>query len=200
MPDDDDIDLEEFKRAVASLRKGGGYRHSKRGFRDREEYDDAASALTALGLEYNSLTHRGRDDPPDCEAVVDGIRWGVEIVELADQQTLETRETTGQRPHRIWTREEFVGEVGRLISVKDSPSKLKGGPYSRYLLVVRTEELHLTKACLEEYLTGVAFSCSMITDACIALGYHPSGPDKESEPYPAVRITLRRLVGLSDAR
>lgn len=190
--DDDEPDLEALTHIANDVRKGGGFRYKSRHLRDIEECDDAANALNGLGLEYTNLSHRGRDDPPDCEAVIEGARWGIELVEFLDEQTLTVRVGSEQRPHHEWTQDEFLEELGGLITDKDNPSKLKGGPYGRYLLVVRTEEMHLTKACLEQFLVGAEFSCSMITDACVALGYHPGTSAGTPHPYPSLRIMIRR--------
>lgn len=190
--DDDESELEGLKRVEMDLRKGGGFQFKSRNSRDHGELDDAANALNALGLEHAGLTHRGRDDPPDCEAVVNGERWGIELVELADEPTLEQRANGGPMVHKVWTRDDFISKLQEIVKRKDKPAKLKGGPYDRYLLVVRTDGMHLTKACLEQFLAGTVFNCFLITDACVALDYHPGTPNETPHPYPAVRIGIAR--------
>ena len=51
--------------------------------------------LTLAGEDVQQLPTRD-DDPPDCEAVIRGLRCGIEVTELLDQQTLESTNTGGR--------------------------------------------------------------------------------------------------------
>ncbi len=88
--------------------------------------------------------------------------------------------------HHEWTREEFLTELRERIAEKDSPTDLKDGPYERYCLVIWTGEMHLTQEVIRDYLEGITFPCSLITDAFISLDYHPGS----NNPYPAIAMDV----------
>jgi hypothetical protein len=179
---DDEDDNAALAKVVADLRKIGGFRFISPEGKATNERWDAVNALRALGLPYADFKHRKGDDPPDCQAIVNGELWGIEVTELLD----------ASMRYREWTREDFLAALQKIINRKDAPTELKGGPYLRYLLVVWTGEVHLTPEALEQFLAGEAFTCSLITDACIALDYHPGLADDDPQAYPAVPITIRR--------
>ncbi len=46
--------------------------------------------LTALGLELMGLRSRPEGQaPPDCEAIIEGRRCGIEVTELVHRETME---------------------------------------------------------------------------------------------------------------
>jgi hypothetical protein len=70
-------------------------------------------------------------------------------------------------------REEFIRALQERIDAKDQ-AKLKGGPYSRYILVVHTDEMFLAATQIEQWLAGAAFRASRITDILLGLSYDPA--------------------------
>jgi hypothetical protein len=123
----------------------------------------AREVLAAAGVDVQQLRSRG-DDPPDCEAIIEGLSWGIEVTELSDQQTLEsTIRGEGQ-----YFSETFCAELQRLIDRKDQP-KVKGGPYDRYILVVATDETYLCRDEVENLLQGATFRAKFNTDAYLGL-------------------------------
>lgn len=189
--DGEDETAKELRTYVDQLRPFQGTRSTKRIHRDRDELDDVERTLTAAGIQFIDLRHRGNQDPPDCEAVIRGVRCGIEVTELVHERALRAsiksiKTKKGFVHHHEWTREEFLTELRGRIEEKDNPTDLKNGPYKRYFLVIWTGEMHLTKEAIRDFLEGVSFSCSLITDASITLDYHPSS----AAPYPAIPLSI----------
>ncbi len=87
-----------FEKFRANIRADGrgSYWHSK----DKQEKETAAAkeVLTAAGHEVRELCSRPQgQDPPDCEAIVDGQRCGIEVSELLDRPTLEATIETSRK-------------------------------------------------------------------------------------------------------
>jgi hypothetical protein len=125
--------------------------------------------FAAIGLTFEELRSRHpHDDPPDCEAIVGGLRSGIEVTELAHEPTLRsTIKGTGQ--FLLWDQATLCAEVQRLIDRKDKPEKVKGSPYDRYFLVIHSDETSLGKESVAEFLEGATFQSRLVTDAYLAL-------------------------------
>jgi hypothetical protein len=133
----------------------------------------AREVLTLAGEDVQQLQSRV-DDPPDCEAVIGGVRCGIEVTELLDQQTLEsTKKGAGQ--HLVWQPNTFRDALQQRIDRKDQPAKVKGCPYARYILVVHANELFLGRGNVEKWLEGAAFQANFITNVYLGLSYDSLG-------------------------
>lgn len=53
------------------------------------ELDTAREVLEGAGIDLDNLASRGKDDPPDCEANINGCRTAIEVTELAHEATLK---------------------------------------------------------------------------------------------------------------
>jgi hypothetical protein len=120
-------------------------------------------------------------DPPDCEATLDGRCSGVEVSELVHKPTLErsiraTRDRQAGRDPRqpeaysVWDRNSLLSALQTLIDRKDRP--WKGGPYERHVLVACTNEFSLDRTNVSHFLQGAEFRTKFITDVCLGLSYH----------------------------
>lgn len=120
-------------------------------------------------------------DPPDCEATLDGRCSGVEVSELVHRPTLErsiraTRERqAGREPKQpeayfAWDRNSLLSALQALLERKDRP--WKGGPYERHLLVSCTNEFSLDRTNVSHFLQGAEFRTKFITDLYLGLSYH----------------------------
>ena len=83
---------------------------------------------------------------------------------------------SGKEPERpevyfVWDRDDLLSGLQSLIDKKDEPSKLKGGPYERYVLVIYTDELVLDRDTVTRFLDGATFRASLITDVFFGLSY-----------------------------
>jgi hypothetical protein len=144
----------------------------------------ARDILMAAGIAFEGLVSRANgQDPPDCEAIVDGRLAGIEVTELVHQKTLERslkaqkERAEGREPQKpeayfVWDRAELLRALQDRISAKDRVEP-KGGPYSRYILVIHTDETFLEAAKVEQWLIGVTFPTNRITDVLLGLSYDP---------------------------
>jgi hypothetical protein len=149
------------------------------------EREAAAAVLTGAGLHIEALRSREiGDDPPDCEALVNGMRCGIEVTELVHRPTLERsiqairareqgREPDAPEADFAWERGDLLEALQGLINRKDK-AKPKGGPYGRYILVIVTDEFFLDRSTIEGFLDGATFEADLITDVLLGLSYHPS--------------------------
>jgi hypothetical protein len=145
-------------------------------WRDKTTMELGASreVLAEAGFSFSDMFSREPgDDPPDCEGILDGRRCGIEVSELVHEKTLKAS-IKGNHQYFVWKQEDFVDKLQKLISRKDVPHKVKGGPYSQYFLVLLTDEFTLGRGDVERFLEGQTFAASMITDVLLGLSYDPS--------------------------
>jgi hypothetical protein len=184
--DDDAWDFDEIAR---NTREANSYWYWK----DRPVMDEAIAkdVLTVRRLPFEQLRSRHREDPPDCEAIVNGWRTGIELTELADKPAVKSNIKTSERfplsrgiplwdqanlrarlrsqRFRLWDHATLRAELQRLIDRKDIPEKVKGGLYDRYFLIIHTAEGALGKDNVEAFLQGATFQSRLITHAYLAL-------------------------------
>jgi hypothetical protein len=165
----------------ANQRSWQGYWYWK--YKPTGEIGTTCNIFEAAGLKFEGLRSRGKEGPPDCEAYVDGVWAGIEVTELVHRPTLkrslkaQKERKAGREPERpeaffAWERTDLLRELQHTISRKDR-ADLKGGPYDRYILIICTAEFYLNRHNTEQFLQGVTFEASMITDAFLGLDYHP---------------------------
>ena len=113
-------------------------------WRDRPvgERGAALEILGQAGVDVIGLVSRNpSEDPPDCEATLDGHFSGVEVTELVDQETLQrsiraTRDReAGKEPRQpeaclVWDRDSLLTELQAFIDRKNRKTQ-KGSPYER---------------------------------------------------------------------
>ena len=140
MSDEPDDDLSDVLR---NLRLDGHFRFKTGVYRRLEEQDDARQALIGLGIRVTDFRQAERgDDPPDSTCRVDGKLSGIEVTEILHDAVMKERLRGDHGRHHEWTDSEIIAALSKQIAEKDQ-AKPKGGPYERYLLVIRTEELHM---------------------------------------------------------
>jgi hypothetical protein len=149
------------------------------------EHGAAREILTGAGIAFQDLVSRPEgQDPPDCEAMVDGHPAGIEVTELVHEQTLKramrarNERAQGRVPKRseayyVWDQAALIGALQSRIDVKDR-AEPKGGPYGRYILVIHTDEMFLEARKVTEWLAGNTFRANLITDVLFGLSYDPA--------------------------
>jgi hypothetical protein len=149
--------------------------------RSVKERGIAGGILRQSGVQVTRLTSRAPgQDPPDCEAELDGHFSGVEVTELVDQETLEQsiratqqREAGGDptKPEvfLLWDRAQLLFELQARIDAKDR--SWKGGPYERYVLVIHTDEFSLDRETVARFLQGATFQTHILTDVFLGLSF-----------------------------
>jgi hypothetical protein len=200
MADDDDQDWASVVRANTRPWQSFWY------WRDKPigEIGAARLVLTASGLKVGEdLRSRSPDDPPDCEGTVDDQWCGIEVTELVHEGILKRalrairERLAGKIPekpegHFVWNKDTLAAKLKEIIHEKERQAKsMKGGPYSRYILVIVTAEMFLYRDAVEAFLRGTSFQASLITDAFLGLDYHPDA-NARSGSYPAFRLQLIR--------
>jgi hypothetical protein len=179
---DDEWDFDEIMR---SMREANSYWYckDKRAMERRIVREVLAARLTVEQLRSRD------DDPPDCEAIVDKRRSGIEVTELADEETLKSmvkakrkfaadwREVLKHGKFLLWDQASLRAKVQSLIGEKDPAAK--GHPYERYYLVIHSDEFSLGKENVEEFLSGATFQSRWITDAYLGL---PPPPLSDGKP------------------
>lgn len=150
--------------------------------------DNFTNALARDGRSFfEQARHRGpNNDPPDCEAInSSGARIGIEITELVDGTSIEKARRCQSYNWKDW-REDFVPSLGRLLHRKDAPAKLKGGPYSEYVLLIHTDEPWLDFDQARRAVSCHEFpATSLITSAYFMLSYCPRGSE-----YPCISLRI----------
>ena len=192
---EDEDDLESFQVYVDQLRPFQGARSTSRPERKLDELSDARAVFQALGLPITTLRNRD-DDPPDCEAFVKGLRYGVEVTEFAHEASLRRslqtiRRRRGFLSYYEWTRQDFLAQLRDRLARKDCPREVKGAPYDRYMIVFWTGEMHLTDDALRDFLADTSFSCSLISEGYFVLNYH----SQSETSYPIIRIPISWTPG-----
>jgi hypothetical protein len=168
-------------------------RENKRGANDFWYWKDkpvmeagvARTVLESAGCEFQQLHSRHREDPPDCEAIIEGLRYGIEVTELVDEATLKAA-IKGNSQFVLWARDQLCAELQKRIDRKDvPPEKVKGGPYDGYMLIIATDETAIVHREVEQFLEGKRFCSSFITDVLFGLSYDPG-----LKGYPIFQLSL----------
>jgi len=134
------------------------------------------------------LSRERGQDPPDCEATLDGRFSGVEVTELIDRPALEQNlRQPGSREYFDWDNPTFLAALQNRIDAKDRA--WKGEPYERRVLVIHTDEYVLDCDTVSRFLKGAPFRATFITDAFLGLSYHPS-VESEGGCCPVFRLKL----------
>jgi hypothetical protein len=129
-------------------------------------------------------------DPPDCEATLDGCVSGIEVTELIDQKTLKRNLRQPRSPQYFdWDRTTFLASLQKRIDAKDRA--WHGEPYERRVLVIHTDEFNLDRGIVSRFLLEARFRATLITDAFLGLSYHGSA-EPNGGSYPVFRLNLCR--------
>jgi len=152
----------------------------------------ARNILEAAKIQVTGLKSLVQD-PPDCEATLDGQFSGIEVTELVHRPTLERsikavrQRSRGEEPEKpeayfIWDRDYLVEVLQKLLDVKNSKTPKRS--YEGYVLVIHTAEYLLDSNSVERFLKGASFNTSLITRAFLGLSYEPG------KGYPVFELEL----------
>lgn len=95
-----------------------------------------ATSLRKPGFRLMASSLDPEQDPPDCEATLDGKWSGVEVTELVHRATLERsikevrQRSLGEEPQKpeayfVWDRDDLVNALQKMLDVKNSRSSAK---------------------------------------------------------------------------
>jgi hypothetical protein len=142
----------------------------------------AREILCSGGVDVVSLASRDeREQPPDCEAMLDGCWSGIEVPELVHQQMARRasrarrERAAGKEPKRPeaffdWDRSDLLSTLQDRIQGKQEG--WQGGLYQRRVLVICTDEFLLDRVKVGGFLQGATFQTSFFTDVFLGLSYH----------------------------
>jgi hypothetical protein len=152
-------------------------------WRDRpvQERVNAANVLKAAGVKIVELVSRNeREQPPDCEAKLDGQFSGIEVTELVHRtarRSIKARRerAAGKKPKRpevifVWDRGDVLSALQARIERKQEG--WQGGPYQRRVLVMYTDEFLLDRVRVGGFLQEATFQTTFFTDVFLGLSYH----------------------------
>jgi hypothetical protein len=171
----------------AKTKKSPRYFHLPRGD-DRPIVEGmwVSTFLKAARFSVRSLVaRRPGEDPPDCEAIVDGAWAGIEAIELVHDETAASFDHWVQ--HFVWQQPSFLARAQSIIEGKDGKRWL-GGPYDRKLLVIYTNELYLPRDKVKLWLADHHFRTAVFDHAVLGFSYHI----KHRHLRPAFRLKLVR--------
>jgi hypothetical protein len=159
-----------------------------------EERGIATEILRQGGVDFADMRSRKQgEDPPDCEATLDGRFAGVEVTELIDRPALEQnlRQSGRSRVYFDWDKSTFLAALQNRIDAKDRA--WKGEPYDRRVLVIHTDEYNLDRDIVSHFLEGALFRATFITDVFLGLSYHPSVESEGGGCCPVFRLSLHHM-------
>jgi hypothetical protein len=152
-------------------------------WRDRpvQERVNAANVLKAASVKIVELVSRNeREQPPDCEAKLDGQFSGIEVTELVHRtarRSIKARRerAAGKEPKRpevifVWDRGDVLSALQARIERKQEA--WQGGPYQRRVLVMYTDEFLLDRVRVGGFLQEATFQTTFFTDVFLGLSYH----------------------------
>lgn len=159
--------------------------------RDQKELGIAVHLFESLkareGLQYREARPRGSgNDPPDVEVRDSaGGLIGIEVTELVDPDAIKSYKAGNHWDWAEWDEAKFAQHLKARVAAKDNPSKVHGGPYSEYWLLIHSDEPGLSITEVQKYIAGLSpFPVKLITQAFLLLSYHPNNG------YPYIRLPL----------
>lgn len=182
------MDTEEEKRLIKGIKeaiaKSRGYADSFewRPNRDLEEcgvVNTFCEALEKEGesfLDKNTIISRGRgNDPPDCEAKnLDGDLVGIEVTELVDPDAIVAYKKNQVYEWAKWDKTKLIAAINNRLDAKDTPDRIKGGPYASYILIIHTDEPALNADYAKDLLKKYHFAKRILIDrAFVFIFYDP---------------------------
>lgn len=180
--EEEKIFIKQIKEAIAKRR---GYADSF-GWpleRDLEEcgvvrlFCEALEKESKHFISSKSILSRGRGkDPPDCEASdLHGNLIGIEVTELVDPGAIIAFKKQQIYEWAEWDKNKLIDAINYRLDQKNTPSRVKGGPYKSYILIIYTDEPLLNADYIQDSLKGNRFvRRNLIDRAFLFIFYDPA--------------------------
>jgi len=140
----------------------------------------AKSLLAEFRIEITDI-ESNLDDPPDCFAMRAGEKIEIEVTTLVKSEILSriAQARKGKRGYspceqfsdELWTQNEFINEIGDLISKKVADAKKKSKTFD--VLLICTDEGDLQPDRLEDWLSNQKFSATNFKEVFLIRSYWP---------------------------
>ena len=165
----------------------------------------AEIVLKASGHQVSALAPGA--DPPDCVAFVDGAFCAIEVTELVHHETLtrsikarNLRKSGGEpeapEAYFRWDEAQFLAKIQEIIDSKEVKIRKKvssspGNAYSRFYLVIVTDEFSLDENSVMNWTKEATFKTTLITDVLLGLSYRPD-PQGGDGRHPVFKLDTRK--------
>jgi hypothetical protein len=185
-PDDENEAIASYVREQFAKQRG---RNDFFDYSDKSttELEVARTALEEADIPVTELRKQPVDCAPDCLALLDQEPIGIEVTELVSQDVIERYKRDGTVLWRAWSKDTFLRKLKAIIARKDQPNDIEGGPYSKYFLVVHTDEFALKKDVVEKWLEGFMPTIGLLDEVLLLLSYEP-----ETKCCPVIRIPVQK--------
>lgn len=121
---------------------------------------------------------------PDCIAEeIAGGSVAIEVTEFVSRKAIEMNQK-GKNVYRNWKTEEVINEVKNIIAKKDRIQYF-GGPYSKVVLVIHSDEIALDHEAYTKVLSEPTFEAKRIDEVIFLFSYRP-----QVKTYPYVELKL----------
>lgn len=128
------------------------------------------------------------NNAPDCVAEdVNGGTVAIEVTEFVSRKAIEMNQK-GKNVYYYWKPDEVVNEVKNIIAKKDNVEYV-GGPYTKVILVIHSDEIALD---YEEYSTVLSepeFETNTIDEVIFLFSYRPH---VKTYPYVELKVTSNK--------
>jgi hypothetical protein len=188
-----DFDSDILPKIVEARQKRKGYASffdwPNKATKEKGVVCDLLEAIDANEGSHGILKIRSNPfDPPDCIGTTDGGFIGFEVTELVDLETIKMNRR-GLRVRKKWTSGELLSKLREIVKAKDAKI-YRGGPFSKIILVIFTDEPFVRSADCDSILHGqILGQCRNITDCYLLLSYQPG-----LKFYPYFKVEVSRLV------
>ncbi|MCP4989952.1 MAG: hypothetical protein GY928_29060 [Colwellia sp.] len=114
-------------------------------------------------------------DPPDCDALNNkNESIGIEVTELVEGSSIAKAKQDKVVPWSPWSTEKLDETISRRISRKDNPTKINGGPYKDYILVIYCAEPAILDFNLIEHIRNTTYNeTTLISQVYFLMAYSP---------------------------
>lgn len=164
-----------FKRILEAHKKRKGYRSywfwPDNRIKERGVVCDFLEAREVAGEDHDIIKVRSCvSDPPDCVGIkANGESVAFEATELVDATWKEAG-----YPWKEWSSAELTARLQAIISEKDAKN-FHGGPYSKKILVIHTDEPLLCHSHCSDIVRGQHFGpCRQINEVYLLFSPDPA--------------------------
>jgi hypothetical protein len=128
------------------------------------------------------------NNAPDCIAEdVSGGNVAIEVTEFVSRKAIEMNQK-GKNVYHDWKPDEVINEVKNIIAKKDNV-KYVGGPYSKVILVIHSDEIALDHEAYSTVLSEPSFETNIIDEVIFLFSYRPQ---VKTYPYVELKVTSNK--------